>query len=100
MWKNTVQPDRSHGDIIWRMRIACWMPKATNTHSEYAILIAFPLQQWLRERGRMLRHTHCACTVAYPPSIETIADAELRRVCALSTGCIFYRHTEHGSLIT
>ena len=21
---------------IWRMRIACWIPKATNTHSEYA----------------------------------------------------------------
>jgi len=29
---------------IWRMRIACWIPKATNTYSEYAILIAFPLQ--------------------------------------------------------
>jgi hypothetical protein len=22
---------------IWRMRIACWVPKATNTHSEYLI---------------------------------------------------------------
>ena len=29
----------------WRMRIASWIPKATNTHSEYVILIAFPLQQ-------------------------------------------------------
>ena len=28
---------------IWRMRIACWIPKATNTHSEYVILTAFPL---------------------------------------------------------
>jgi len=26
---------------IWRMRIACWITKATNTHSEYAILIVF-----------------------------------------------------------
>jgi hypothetical protein len=33
----------------WRVRIACWMPKATDTHSEYVILIAFPLQQWLHE---------------------------------------------------
>jgi len=24
---------------IWRMRIACWMLKATNTHSEYVILM-------------------------------------------------------------
>jgi len=35
----------------WRMRIACWITKATNTHSEYVILIAFPLQQWLLERA-------------------------------------------------
>jgi hypothetical protein len=26
---------------IWRMRFACWITKATNTHSEYVILIAF-----------------------------------------------------------
>jgi len=25
---------------IWRMRSACWKPKATNTLSEYVILIA------------------------------------------------------------
>jgi hypothetical protein len=31
------------------MRISCWIPKATNTHSEYVIVIAFPLQQWLHE---------------------------------------------------
>jgi hypothetical protein len=24
---------------IWRMRIACWLPKGTNTHSEYVILL-------------------------------------------------------------
>jgi hypothetical protein len=38
----------------WRMRIACWIPNATNTHSEYVILIDFPLRQWLRERASML----------------------------------------------
>ena len=26
---------------IWRMWIACWIPKATNIHSEYVIPIAF-----------------------------------------------------------
>jgi hypothetical protein len=30
---------------IWRMRIPCWTPKATNTHSQYVTLILFPLQQ-------------------------------------------------------
>jgi len=42
---------------IWRMRIAWWIPKATNTHSEYVILIAFPLQQLLQGRATMLRYT-------------------------------------------
>jgi hypothetical protein len=27
--------------IIRRMRFACWIPKATNTHSEHEIRIAF-----------------------------------------------------------
>jgi hypothetical protein len=56
MWKNIVQRDRPQM-TIWRMRIACWIPKATNTHSQYVILIAFPLQQWLHERTSMLRYT-------------------------------------------
>jgi hypothetical protein len=30
---------------IRRMRIARWIPKATNTHSEYVIFIGFTLQQ-------------------------------------------------------
>ena len=43
---------------IRRMRIAWWVHKATNTHSEYVIVIAFPLQQWLRERVSVLRYTY------------------------------------------
>jgi hypothetical protein len=46
MWKNNVERD-SPQMTIWRTRIACWIPKATDGHSEYVILIAFPLQQWL-----------------------------------------------------
>jgi len=41
--KNIVEPDRPQLSI-WRMRIAWFIPKVTNTHSEYAIFIAFPLQ--------------------------------------------------------
>jgi hypothetical protein len=36
------------------MRIACWITKATNTGSEYIILIAFAQQQWLCERASKL----------------------------------------------
>ena len=42
-------------NITWRMFIACWILKATDTHSEYVILIAFPRQQLLRERSSLLR---------------------------------------------
>jgi hypothetical protein len=35
-------------NIIQHMRFAYWTSKATDTHSEYEILIAFPWQQWLR----------------------------------------------------
>ena len=43
---------------IWRMRIACWIPNATNTHTQsgYLTLIVFPLQQWLQERASTLRY--------------------------------------------
>jgi hypothetical protein len=54
MWKNTVDRGRLQM-TTWRMRIACWIPKATNTHSEYVILIVSPLQQWLHEGASMLR---------------------------------------------
>ena len=40
-----------------RMRNACWIPKATNTHSQYVTLFAFPPQQLLHERAPMLRYT-------------------------------------------
>ena len=45
---------------VWRMRFACRITKTTNTHLEYVILIAFPLQQWLRERASVLRYRYFA----------------------------------------
>jgi hypothetical protein len=42
------------------MRFACWMIKATDTHSEYVILIAFPRQEWLRERASVLHYKYIA----------------------------------------
>ena len=51
-----IEPGRSQ-TTIWRMRITCWINKATNTHSEYVIIIAFSLQQWLHERASMLHYS-------------------------------------------
>jgi hypothetical protein len=55
-WENIVERDRPQM-AIWHMRIACWVPKATNTHTGCVILIALPLQQLLHERASMLRYT-------------------------------------------
>ena len=59
MWKNVVERV-SPQMTVWRMRIACWIPKATNSHTDTGcvILIAFPQQQWLHERTSMLRYTY------------------------------------------
>jgi len=62
MCKNIVEPDRPQ-ITIWRMRIAYWIPKATDAHSEYVIFIAFPLQQWLKERASILHYTYSVSLV-------------------------------------
>ena len=49
MWKNVVQ--RGKPQMIWRMRNACLIPKATNAHTGCEITIPFPPQQWLHERA-------------------------------------------------
>jgi hypothetical protein len=54
MWKNIAEPETPQM-ATWGVRIACWIPNGTNTHSEYLILIAFPLQQWLHKRALMFR---------------------------------------------
>jgi hypothetical protein len=41
MWKNIVEPDWPQM-VIRRTCNAHWIPKPTNTHSEYVLLIAFP----------------------------------------------------------
>jgi len=46
-----------------RMLMAYQITKATDTHSEYVIHVAFPWHQWLRERASILRvcYTYNAC---------------------------------------
>ena len=42
MWKNNVETGRPQM-TIWRMRIACWITKATHTHSENVTVTAFSM---------------------------------------------------------
>ena len=62
MWKNTVEADRPQM-TIWRLCIAYWIPKVTNTQSECIKFIPFSLKQWLHESASMLRYTFIAYLV-------------------------------------
>ena len=64
MWKNIVERGRPQM-TIWRMRIACWVIKATTIHWQYVIFIALPLQQRLYERTSVLRCMYIACIVLF-----------------------------------
>ena len=78
MWKNILEPDRLQM-TVWYMHIAYCVPKATNTHSQYLILIVFSLQQWLYARASMLRCTCIACLISkdirmFSPCIVKLAE--------------------------
>ena len=69
-------------NIIWTMRFACWINKATETHSKYVILIALPRQQLLRERNSMLRYAFIAYLVTFTTCCGSfITPPLLARVC-------------------
>jgi len=42
MWKEDETAGRATDEIIRRMGIACYITNATDTHSEYVILLALP----------------------------------------------------------
>jgi len=61
MWISVVEPDRPQMAIRC-MRIACWIFKAKDTHSEYVIFIALLQQQFVQERAPRIRfYIICLC---------------------------------------
>jgi len=71
--------------VTRRMRVACWIPKATDAHSEYAILIACSLQHGSHKRTSILRYTYSACLVT---TIRALLVSRLRTektACGLCT---------------
>ena len=64
---------------IWRMRVPYWIPRATNIHSEYVILIAFLLQKWLHERASVLLLTYFGSIVV------SLSNDDSEQKCTLGT---------------
>jgi len=79
-----VDPGRPHMTIR-RMRISRYVPKATNSHSQYVLLVVFPIQLWSHERASVLRYTSIACLVYLTSHVVrcykgtwTVSDHELK----------------------
>ena len=97
MWeKKCCKAKQATDDTIPRMRIAIWIPKATDTHSEYVTLIAFQLQLCLCTSVSMLAFIH---TLSVPlssslhlmdgnceiPSYSVLSSSSLFPVCSAHT---------------
>jgi len=73
MSKNIVEPGGPQM-TVWRMHIACWITKATNTHSDYTILISVPRQLCLHESASMLRYTYSTLPVLFLFSVFNMSN--------------------------
>ena len=65
-------------NIIWLMRLACWINKATNTHAEYVMFIPFTRQKWLRERASILRFYCTASPALFTQIFLKITDKQIQ----------------------
>jgi hypothetical protein len=54
--KCVIARQLTDGNIMQRVRFACWLPTATVARTEYGIGIAFVRQQWLRECTSILHY--------------------------------------------
>jgi hypothetical protein len=57
------------GENIQHKRVGYWITKTTDTNSECVILIAFPRQEWIRERTSMFHYMYGTLSVSYVPSV-------------------------------
>ena len=93
-WDNVEKyctPGQATDDnIIWRMRFAFWLTKAKDIHSEYVILIAFPLQQRLRERGSMYFISSCLTTILGRYISYFVKEGEGTNLISRSCSFLFY----------
>jgi hypothetical protein len=71
LWFNIVELNRPRL-TIWRMSVARWIPKATNTQSEYVLLISLPMQQWLHESASMLRYVYTVFCITEVDSVDCL----------------------------
>ena len=66
---------------IWRMRIACWISKATNTHSEYVMFIHSTTTMVARMCLSVTLYVHCFSYI--DPSWGWVTDTLSEALCSV-----------------
>jgi hypothetical protein len=77
LWDNIKKYSRT-GQAIDDNVVHAHCKLDTNKHSEYVIIIGFPLQRWLHEGALSVRYTYSACLV----SVRVDRSSTLRNVTA------------------
>ena len=78
----------TYDNTIRCMRFACWITKATKTHSEHETIIAFLLQQRLHEGASMLRCTYIAYLIVFKQRTFWAYQEQRGSLSALSLLCL------------
>jgi hypothetical protein len=69
---------------------------ATDTHSEYCILVDFPLQQWSHQRPSTLRYTYIACLVT---DLVFIFITDILNIILAESTCLSYNKLQVESTL-
>ena len=88
MGKYGATGQTTDGNVTGRMRIACWIPKATKTHSDHVIPIPFPLQQWLHKCLSKLRYSALLVLFLLP----TPTHAQIYECIIIPRTCSIFEH--------
>jgi len=87
MWKNMVALDGPQ-TTIWRMRISRYVPKATNTHSTYVILIAFHRNHGCTNAPQCSLCVHCLSCFFFNILSLSILSQNVHGQCNCRLGCV------------
>ena len=81
--KKIDRPWQAKDDTVWHVLISRWLPKATNTHSQNVIFIAFPLQIWIYEMPQ--GYVILKLPILFLPNIG----------CCSSSSCLKWSNVNH-----
>jgi hypothetical protein len=97
-WKNFAERDTPQ-TTIRRTRVEFWITKTTDTHTEYVIRIASPLQQWLYERVSMLCYRYTG-RIVIPNALKGYSRHRdrPRATCVTERRCQFMTPTDTASV--